>query len=86
MSAPARTHSPGPSSSGHCRSCGAKVEWLLSATTKRPAPLEVAPVGTPGNIAVNEDGEYVIVPPGQGELISHFATCPNAHTHHKEHA
>lgn len=86
MSAQTKRRQPGPSSAGRCRSCGAAVDWLPHATTGRLAPIEVARTGQPGNIAVNEDGAYYLVPPGEGDLVSHFANCPAATTHHKEHA
>lgn len=73
----------GPSSSGHCRSCGARVEWLPHHVTKNLAPIETAPRTMLGNIAVTADGEYFIVPAGEGEFVNHFATCPAAAEHHK---
>jgi hypothetical protein len=78
-----------------CSSCPADVIWCMSATTKRPMPLDAAPSPT-GTICIVE-------PPSGGRVahylagddleearargaelhVSHFATCPNAKKHRK---
>lgn len=64
-----------------CRSCGAAVEWVTSAKSGKPTILDVEERDD-GNIVVVENllgerqAEYVHV--GEGNRVSHFATCPNA--------
>lgn len=67
--------------SDKCKSCGSSITW---ATTKagKPIPLNIGSTDA-GNIHI-EDGAAHVVPPGQGEWMSHFATCPNADEHRKD--
>lgn len=64
-----------------CRSCEAPVEWVTSAKSGKPVILDLDERDD-GNIVVVENllgerqAEYVAK--GQGNRVSHFATCPNA--------
>lgn len=66
-----------------CISCGAPIYDLRSATTGRPAPIDVDPVER-GNIKVDlEAGTYRVVGvdlvnPSPNRYVSHFTTCPDA--------
>ena len=57
-----------------CRSCGAEIEWAVTAAGKR-MPLE--PATTKANIVI-ERGVARVVEPGQGHYLSHHATCKDA--------
>ncbi len=78
-----------------CRSCGAKIIWTLTAKGTR-MPVDAEPVKN-GNLVIekidepfraHERGEVnnyrsraVMV--GEGDRVSHFATCVNADAHRK---
>jgi hypothetical protein len=62
MSLPGETH--------RCRSCGAAIIWLPTATGKN----------MPVNAGTWAQGDTTFSP---GRHISHFATCPNADRHRK---
>lgn len=63
-----------------CGSCGAEVEWVVTAKGRR-MPLDAIAVGG-GNVRV-VDGVAVVGAPGFGDRVSHFATCPNAAKHRR---
>jgi aspartate 1-decarboxylase len=62
-----------------CRSCGATVEWVVTAKGSR-MPLDIQTPPGKGNIVV-DNGIARAVKVGEGVRISHFATCPNAAKH-----
>lgn len=69
-----------------CRSCGASITWALTAERK-PIPLDPEKRAD-GNVRIAgrlESGEIVVavLTPGEGEYVSHFATCPNAAKHRR---
>ena len=64
-----------------CRSCQAPIEWATSVKGKR-MPLDAAPVKG-GNITLTEDGVAVVVAAGDGNRVSHFATCSAAARHRR---
>jgi hypothetical protein len=60
-----------------CRSCNAKIIWLLTKNLK-PMPVDadtVEPGDTELNLQTKSNPE--------GTHISHFSTCPNANQHRK---
>lgn len=67
-----------------CRACDAEIEWAYTEVDKR-IPLDVG-TRADGNLKVvsRRASEYGMTPivrtvlPGQGDRVSHFATCPNA--------
>lgn len=69
-----------------CRSCRAPIEWAITEKGKR-IPLDVAAApSSDGNIVVSETpgpqaNLAIVVPVGEGDRISHFATCPQANSH-----
>jgi len=67
-----------------CRSCGAAILWCQTTTGKK-MPVDEKPVAG-GNLTL--DGECdclvaVVVGPGKGTHVSHYATCPHAGLHRK---
>lgn len=70
-----------------CRSCDAEIEWAFTENDKR-MPLDV-PARDGGNLVVvsRRASEYGMTPivryvkAGEGDRVSHFATCPNASQH-----
>ena len=68
-----------------CRSCGAQIEWCRTVH-KNLIPLDVGVVVN-GNLVVSRDllGDKVAayVPPGDGDRVAHFVTCPNAKEHRR---
>ena len=58
-----------------CRSCEAPIEWALTPKGAR-IPLDVG-IRSDGNIVV-DDGVARVVPAGEGDRVSHFATCRDA--------
>jgi len=66
-------------STARCRSCGAQIEWTLTAKGRR-MPLDVDERAD-GNLVVDDAHRAVSVPAGTGNRTSHFATCPNAGEH-----
>jgi hypothetical protein len=79
-------------SSPTCRSCGASVYWLKHHETGKLAPIDAEPVPD-GNIVIEGETYKILakdllaLAEGFGDDIprhkNHFATCPNAATHHK---
>lgn len=71
----------------NCRSCGAEVMMLRSASTGKMAPINAEPDAN-GNILINtKRGEYLIVKKAAREAgmvlhTNHFSTCPNADSWH----
>lgn len=68
-----------------CRSCGARILWVRTATGKA-MPLDALPRAD-GNVVV-EGGQAVLLPRGEHRggvkhYVSHFATCPQAAIHRK---
>jgi hypothetical protein len=59
-----------------CRSCGAEVEFVKTLAAGKLIPLDAASVEK-GNIRL-EGGFAVYCRAGEGDRISHFATCPQA--------
>lgn len=72
-----------------CRSCDAEIEWARTEHGKS-IPLDVG-TRADGNIRVvsrvaTERGMAPLiryVGRGEGDRVSHFATCPNATEHRK---
>lgn len=72
-----------------CRSCGAEIEWARTEKGKS-MPLDADPVKG-GNIVVESRvatdhgmaplAKYVTA--GEGDRVSHFATCPEAKEHRR---
>lgn len=66
---------------GHCRTCGAPVRWVKTASG-RAMPLDAEPVER-GNVVLR-DGRAVYVSKGnpaeqnEPRYVSHFATCPQS--------
>jgi hypothetical protein len=69
--------------SAPCRSCGAAMTWAETSTGKR-MPVEPYPAG---NVRLVTTGAGTVIAhlvgPGQGDHVSHFATCPSAGAHRK---
>lgn len=72
-----------------CRSCGAEIRWVRSATTGKPMPLDPEKVKG-GNVEVivklgetEETAKILWRDPERVAYVSHFATCPNAAKHRK---
>jgi hypothetical protein len=65
-----------------CKSCGAPIEWAHTKNGKR-IPLDPGTVEN-GNITVADDGIAYIWPAGEGDRVSHFATCEFAKDHRKK--
>lgn len=70
-----------------CRSCGAPIEWALTAKGRRmPVDLEPAAAG----LLLVHDGRVEHADrapadwPRSPRRTSHFATCPNARKHRRE--
>ncbi len=81
-----------------CRTCGAPMEWAITARGK-PIPLDPEPVEN-GNI--EKTGEFALTRFGdeapvvryvddeqpdlfeQDRFVTHFATCPDAREHRKD--
>lgn len=75
----------------NCRSCGASIEWAVVGGTGKRMPLDVLP-DEPGSGNVRPIGRFddagrtllvEVVKAGEGNRVSHFATCPNAGQHRK---
>lgn len=69
-----------------CTSCGAEIEWGVTAKARR-IPLDPGTVRR-GNVAIvgtfsNGTHAVDVVPPGEGDRVSHFATCPDANKHRR---
>lgn len=63
-----------------CKSCGAEIEFVVT-TGGKSIPLDVLP-REDGNIKV-EAGTAYYMPAGEGDRVTHFATCPQAASHRK---
>lgn len=70
-----------------CRSCGARVTWLMTAVGKR-IPVDEDPVAN-GNIVVDQGLLCSVFRdaataeqfcPGEPRYLPHWATCPDAPT------
>ena len=64
---------------GRCRSCGAQIDWVVTARGKR-IPLD-RETSEDGNIVLAEGTARVVQPgeyPGEPRFKTHFATCPDA--------
>jgi len=72
-----------------CRSCPAEIEWVLTEQGRR-MPIDVE-TRADGNLIVTGEaidrGRMVptvrYVEAGEGDRVSHFATCPNAKEHRR---
>lgn len=61
-----------------CRSCGARIYWVVTDAGRR-MPVDCDAEGTTRPfVPVPGDGE-----PQDGRGVSHFATCPQAAAHRK---
>lgn len=69
------------SGEGRCRSCGARITWLLTSKGKS-MPVDAEPAAG-GNLQIGDDGVVTVVKAGEGTHVSHFATCPSAAAHRK---
>lgn len=69
-----------------CRSCGKPIEWARTEKGGKPMPLDVGERSDDGNLVVVDRGRNVVryVKAGQGNRVSHFATCENADQHRKK--
>jgi hypothetical protein len=65
-----------------CRSCQAPIEWAFTEKGKR-IPLDRTTSSAVANIVLDPDGTARVVAAGEGDRISHFATCPNAGRHRR---
>lgn len=70
-----------------CKSCGARIVWALTAKRKR-IPID-PDKRSDGNLLIAgrlSTGELVVatMKKGDGDYVSHFATCPNAQQHRKK--
>lgn len=69
----------------HCRSCGAPIEWAITAKGSR-IPLDPG-LHPNGNIDVVDGIAYVVPVAGSFDppprRRSHFASCPHAARHRK---
>jgi hypothetical protein len=65
-----------------CKSCGTPIEWARTEKGKR-IPLDLRVRAENANLFLDDEGVVHYVAPGEGERISHFATCPNAKTHRR---
>jgi hypothetical protein len=71
-----------------CRSCGAPIRWVITVNDKR-MPVDDEPVPD-GNVLLDGD-RATVIDPGQlllddpPRFVSHFATCPNADHHRRNH-
>jgi hypothetical protein len=63
-----------------CKSCGAPIEWAHTKNGKR-VPLDPGTAEN-GNLRLDDDG-VVHHAPGEGDRVTHFATCPNAKAHRR---
>lgn len=62
-----------------CKACGAPVEWVHTEKGKA-IPLDVGVVEN-GNLRLDGIGPRRVaryVAAGEGDRVTHFATCPNA--------
>lgn len=72
-----------------CRSCGAEIQWAQTEAGKK-MPLDAHEVAG-GNVVVitRVAGDYGMTPVvryvknGEGNRVSHFATCENAAEHRR---
>jgi hypothetical protein len=67
-----------------CRSCQAEIEWVLTERGKR-MPVDIAPVDNGNLRVIGQAGDAGNIVPvvsyvevGDGDRISHFATCPQS--------
>jgi hypothetical protein len=65
-----------------CRSCGQKVQWVMTEKGRR-MPVDLQPVYAGNIILKDRSGNvplaiYVKPDPQFKRYISHFATCPSA--------
>jgi hypothetical protein len=73
-----------------CRSCGARVLWVRTATGK-PMPVDPRP-NPSGNIRLRGNPDVLgqedlrHLPAGSPLYLSHFVTCPQAGQHRRRHA
>lgn len=73
-----------------CKSCNAPIHWVLTSTGKR-MPLDVAKAedgkgnlqATHFDYAIGMPTVVQVVKAGEGDWISHFATCPNSKQHRR---
>lgn len=66
-------------SRGICSFCKAEILWVTTRTNFRKMPINPQ-LRRDGNIRLETIGRTryaVIVKPGKGHYVSHFATCPN---------
>lgn len=66
--------------SPRCRACNAEIEWVLTEGGKR-MPLDVEPRDDGNLLIVSNHGSTPVVryvTAGDGNRVSHFATCPGA--------
>lgn len=70
-----------------CRSCDAEVIWVRMQGTGKFNPLDKAKRAD-GNVRitgrVRGTLQARVVKPGEGEYVSHFATCANAASHRRK--
>lgn len=79
-----------PPEKGNCRSCGAPMLWVRSATTGSLMPLDAEPCED-GNITLVDGLAHVHgktlfeepTSPDEARYKSHFATCSNPAQHRK---
>jgi hypothetical protein len=68
-----------------CKSCRAQIEWCRTENGNL-MPLDVG-TSLNGNIVVSRglfgDKIATYVPPGQGDRVSHFATCSSPEQHRR---
>ena len=71
---------------GDCRSCDARILWAKTINGKMPVDPKPVADGKGNIILIDlpQGGKYAsVVQPGEGEYVSHFATCPYAGQHRR---
>jgi len=64
----------------HCRSCGARIIWAITAATGRSMPVDADPVEHGNVVLESVDGKPLafVGQAGEPRYVSHFVSCPEA--------
>jgi hypothetical protein len=70
----------------NCRKCDAEIEWAITSKNGKPIPLDVGRHRAQPNLVISGSRAtqhgmtpvVSVVKPGEGERVSHWATCPEA--------
>jgi len=64
-----------------CKSCGARIIWVVSAASGKRMPVNEKP-DLDGNLMIDAEGKAHVIDPKKPvatlTYTSHFATCPEA--------